>query len=172
MKLTAPSPSLHAARLPRPLKQPTYRCIVNFSARLCLGLVLVVAGVSKLLDLQDFEQRIGDFGLVYDALVTPAAWAIVLAELLIGFSLVMHLRGSLTSAIVLLLLFISVLAYGLALGLDVECGCFGPAVHVSLGTQLLTDFGLLLICFIIYWTEQRRSDARQRRCWLDSSNTE
>jgi hypothetical protein len=122
--------------------------------------VLVVAAVSKSFDLNHFAQRVGDFGLVYDALATPTAWAIVLAELLIGISLVFQLWGSLTSAIALLLLFISVLTYGMALGLDVECGCFGPAVHVSLGAQLLTDFGLLLICAIIYWTEHQRSNAR------------
>lgn len=142
------------------MKQPSYRWIVNFCARLCLGLVLVAAAVSKVLDLNQFAQRVGEFGLVYDALVSPTAWTIVLAELLIGISLVFHLRGSLTSSVTLLLLFISVLTYGMVLGLDVECGCFGPAVHVSLGTQLLTDFGLLLICAIIYWTEHQRGDAR------------
>jgi uncharacterized membrane protein YphA (DoxX/SURF4 family) len=154
------------------LKQPTYHRIVNFLARLCLGLVLVVAAVSKLLDVKDFAQRVGDFGLVYDALVTPTAWAIVLAELLIGISLLMHLWGSLASAVALLLLFMSVLIYGLALGLDVECGCFGPAVHVSLGTQLVTDFGLLLICVIIYGTEPRQSNARLAGDVSTVSNTE
>jgi len=132
---------------------------VNLSARLCLGLVFVVAAVSKLVDLNSFAQRVGDFGLVYDALVTPTAWAVVLAEVLIGASLLMHLRGSLIAAIALLLLFVSVLIYGLVLGLDIECGCFGPGVHVSLRTQLFTDFGLLLICSIIYVTRRRSSNA-------------
>ena len=122
--------------------------------------MLVVAAVSKLLDIDGFAERVGVFGLVYDALVTPTAWVIVLAELLIGISLVLHVRGSLTSAIALLLIFVGVLTYGLALGLDVECGCFGPAVHVSLGTQLFTDFSLLLVCAIIYLTERRKSNAR------------
>ncbi len=154
-----PSPLLRVARHVLPLRQPPYRGIVNFSARLCLGLVLVVAAVAKLLDLNGFARRVGDFGLVYDAAVTPTAWAIVLAELLIGISLMLRLRGSVTCVTALLLLFISVLTYGLALGLDVECGCFGPAVQLSLGMQLFADFGLLLMCAIIYITEQRRSNA-------------
>ena len=144
----------------QPVKQPTYCWILNFCTRLCLGLVLVVAAVSKLMDLDHFAQRVGDFGLVYDALVTPTAWTIVSAELLIGIALVLHLRGGLICAVALLLLFIGVLTYGMALGLDVECGCFGPAIHVSLGTQLLTDLGLLLLCAIIYGTERQRSNAR------------
>jgi uncharacterized membrane protein YphA (DoxX/SURF4 family) len=142
------------------VKQSNYRRFVNFCARLCLGLVFIVAAVSKSLDLNHFAQQVGDFGLVYDSLVMPTAWAIVLAELLVGISLVFQRWGSLASAIALLLLFIGVLTYGIALGLDVECGCFGVAVHVSLGSQLLTDFGLLSICAIIYWTADQRGAPR------------
>ena len=151
------SPSLRVPRPSLPLKWPSHRRIVNFFARLCLGLVLIVAAVSKSFDLNQFAQRVSDFGLVHDALVTLSASAIVLAELLSGIALILHLRGGLTCSVVLLLLFISVLIYGIALGLDVECGCFGPEVHVSLGTQLLMDFGLLAVCAIIYWSDEQRN---------------
>ena len=140
-----------------PLKRPTHRRILHFCARLCLGLVLIVAAVSKSFDLNQFAQRVGDFGLVHDALVTPSASAIVIAELLTGIVLILHVRGSLICSVALLLLFISALTYGIALGLDIECGCFGPGVHVNLGTQLLMDFGLLLVCAIIYWSDEQRS---------------
>ncbi len=139
------------------LKQPTYRRVVNLCARLSLALVFITAAVVKLLDINLFAQRVGDFGLIFDGLVMPAAWTIVVLELLAGIALLLHWRGGLTCSVALLLIFISVLTYGIALGLDIECGCFGPAVHVSLGMQLLTDCGLLLICGIVYWSDHPRN---------------
>lgn len=136
------------------MKQVNNRRAASFFGRSVIALVFVVAAVAKSVDLNQFAQRIGDFGLVFDSLVTPTAWAIVLAELLIGIGLVLQLRHSLTAAVTLLLLFVGTLTYGIGLGLDIDCGCFGPAVHVSLGTQLLTDLGLLLLCAMIYWSER------------------
>lgn len=120
-----------------------------------MGTIFVVAALSKLLDPKQFAQRIGDFGLVFDTLVEPTAWAIVGAELVTGIALVFRRRGSLAAASGILLLFIGVLTYGTALGLDIDCGCFGPAVHINLRTQLLVDFGLLVLCAIIYFTDER-----------------
>ena len=131
------------------------RQFTNLGVRLVLGLVFVVAAVAKSADLNQFAQRVGDFGLVFDAFVRPTAWTIALAEFLIGISLVLRLRYSLTAAAAFLLVFVVVLTYGMALGLDIDCGCFGPAVHVSLETRILTDLGLLLICAIIYWSDNR-----------------
>ncbi len=120
-------------------------------------MVFVVASIAKSLDLSRFAQRVGDFGLVFDWLVTPTAWAIVLAELLIGISLLLRRRYSLTAAAGLLLLFVGTLMYGIAIGLNIDCGCFGPAIQVSLETQLLADLGLLLLCAVVYWSEKRIS---------------
>lgn len=132
----------------------------NFCARLALAVVFVFAAASKLLDTQRFAQRIGDFGLVFDLWVEPVAWAIVGAEVVIGIALVFRWRGSLVAASGILLLFIGVLTYGTVLGLDIDCGCFGPAVQVSLRTQLLVDCGLLSLCAIIYFTNEPRGDVR------------
>ena len=129
--------------------------IMNHLARLVLALLFFVSAVTKSADPNEFARQVGDFGLVFDALVTPTAWAIILAEWLIAVSLALSLRHSVIAAAGLLLLFIGVLTYGMALGLDIECGCFGPAIHVSLRTQLLTDLGLLLLCAIIYRGEKR-----------------
>ena len=137
------------------MKHANSRQFTNLCARSVLALLFVFAAVAKLADLNQFAQRVGDFGLVFDAMMTPTAWAIVLAELLVGISLVLQLRHSLTAAAALLLLLIGVLTYGMAIGLDLECGCFGSAVDVRLGTQLLTDLGLLLLCAIIYGSEKR-----------------
>lgn len=134
-------------------RSPAFRHAVNLSARLVLATVFCFAAAAKLWDVSEFARRVGDFGLVHDAMVVPAAWTVVLLELLIGVSLPLRVRGSLPATVAMLLGFIAVLAYGIVLGIDIDCGCFGPAVHVDLRTQLLTDFGLLLICVIIFVSE-------------------
>ena len=130
--------------------------LVNFCARLCLGLVFIVAGGLKLTEPSHFAQRLGDFGLVFDTLVKPAAWVVMGVEVITGVALIFRWRGSLRAAGLTLMVFICVLFYGTNLGLDIDCGCFGPAVRISLKTQLLVDCGLLSICGIIYFTEGRQ----------------
>lgn len=135
------------------------KSVVNFCARLVIALVLIFAGFAKLLDPGQFARKISDFGLVPDMLVVPTAWIVIFAELLIGVLLLLRVRGSLLAAATSLVIFIGVLIYGISLGLDIDCGCFGPAVQVSLTQQLLTDCGLLVVCGIIYFTEQRTCDS-------------
>lgn len=107
-----------------------------------------------------FAQRLGDFGLVFDALVKPTAWGVIAFEFFAGTALIFRWRSGLGIASAILLLFIGVLIYGTALGLDIDCGCFGPAVHLSLRTQLMVDCGLLSICGIIYCTERHKKNNR------------
>ena len=96
--------------------------LLRHTLRILLALVFLVAGSFKLFDMARFTESIGDFGLVPDWLVLPTAWIVVLCELLIGAGLVVNLRGSLAGAVVLLGVFISVLIYGIVLGLDIHCG--------------------------------------------------
>ncbi len=52
----------------------------------------------------------------------------------------------------MLMSFMAVLAYGIAIGLDIQCGCFGIGHRTSLGQQLLTDFALLSWSLLIFWS--------------------
>ena len=124
-------------------------------ARIGLALVFVAAGAVKLADISRFADGIGDFGVVYDPLVMLTAWTIALAEVLTGLALATNLRGGLSGAVALLVVFVGVLSYGIWLGLDIDCGCFGPDYRVSLKTQLLIDLGLLLWCGIVHWSQKQ-----------------
>ncbi len=124
--------------------------------RSLLGLVFLVAGTFKLMDLAAFASNLGDFGIVLDSLVPVAAWFICLAEILIGIGLLASVRWSLFAAVTLLILFVVVLSYGVALGLDIDCGCLGPVWSVDLKTQLLIDIGLLGWCGLVFVTGRRR----------------
>jgi hypothetical protein len=100
------------------------------------GLFLFAAG-NKLLAPQAFASVIDDFGLLPEILVHPAALALILAEIVLALGLLFNIRGALSGLTVLMLCFIAVLAYGIWLGLDVNCGCFGSSAEHSLHPQSL-----------------------------------
>ncbi len=125
------------------------------AARLPLALLFVYTGARKLLDPAGFASDLGAFGLVPDALVTPTAWAIAGTEVILGLALAVGIRGALPACAVLLVIFIGVLTYGIALGLDIDCGCLGPGVSLGLATQRLVDLALLGWCVLVHFLGKR-----------------
>ena len=115
--------------------------------------VMIFGAVPKLSDPVAFSEIVGAYGLLPDFLVFPAAWALPLVELTAAFLLIKGRSSGLWIATILMLLFIAVLSYGIWLGLDIDCGCFGPGdieseAFSNLRTALVRD---LLLCIpIIY----------------------
>ena len=87
--------------------------------------LLLWAGASKLLDMKAFVVAIGDFGLVWEPLLPTVAWCVVGVELVLGCGLWSGRRWANWGAGGLVAVFLCVLGYGILLGLDIECGCFG-----------------------------------------------
>lgn len=142
--------------------------------RISLALVFIWSGASKLLAPQSFMIIIDAYGIVPEFLLLPAALMLSSAELVAGIGLLFDIQWTLGVITALLILFMGVLGYGIMLGLDVDCGCFGPedlegqAFH-SLRPALYRDLVMLAgICFLYYW---RYSQSLQpRRLPLISKN--
>jgi hypothetical protein len=84
-----------------------------------------------------------------------------LLEVIAGFGLLFDIRGSLAVITGLLVLFMVVLGYGIWMGLDVDCGCFGPedpeaeAFH-GLRLSLFRDMVMLAgVIFMYGWRRYR-----------------
>ncbi|RJQ82507.1 MAG: DoxX family membrane protein [Desulfobacteraceae bacterium] len=129
--------------------------------RLGLGTLFVWSGASKIADPQAFALIIEAYGLVPDMLVFPAALGLSILELLGGVGLWFDIQGSSELIAMLLILFMLILSYGLWLGLDVDCGCFGPddpegnAYH-GLFPALYRDAFMLAGIGLLYFCRQRR----------------
>ncbi len=128
---------------------------VYFIIRCVLAGVFLYAGAGKLLDVNGFATVIGGYGLLPDQLNLVAAIVLPLAEIVIAAGLVWDVRGALASYTVLLLVFMAVLAHGINMGLDVDCGCFAPGdpegeAYHSLREALIRDAFLLLGCIYLY----------------------
>jgi uncharacterized membrane protein YphA (DoxX/SURF4 family) len=99
---------------------------VSRGARIILAAVFLLAAVPKLFNPADFAQVISMYGIVPGGLTLETALVLIAAELVIAFGLLLDRFWAVAAAAVMLLLFIAVLAYGIHLGLDIDCGCFGP----------------------------------------------
>lgn len=127
--------------------------------RLCrwgVGLFFLVAAVPKLFDIDGFAAVIGAYGFLPKFLLVPMAVVLPLTEIVLAVGLLRNrLHGKIGIAL-LLLFFIAVLSYAITLGLDIDCGCFGPddpesrAFH-GLKSALVRDIAMLLPVAYSFW---------------------
>jgi hypothetical protein len=129
--------------------------------RWTLGGIFIYAGGSKLLEPEIFAVLIEAYGIVPEGLLMSVALGLPLLEVIAGIGLLFDIRGSLALITGLLVLFMVVLGYGIWMGLDVDCGCFGPddpeaeAFH-GLRLSLFRDLLMMAGVFFIYgWRRYR-----------------
>lgn len=142
---------------------PPFRRLLAMALRLGLGGFFLAAGLFKLshpTGVTGFARIIGDYGLIPSALLLPAAWALIASEIIGGLLTLLRLRGGLALTSGMLLMFVGVLAYGLHLGLDVDCGCFGPGdpesvYHAGMWFALWRDVFMLAATGLVLWLERR-----------------
>ena len=137
------------------------RLLPMLSTALRLGLagLFLFAAVRKLTDIDAFFTTIYAFGMIPEALVIPAGVFILAVEIIGSLLLVFRKKGGVESLFLLTLLFTGVLAYGIHLGLDIDCGCFGPedpeaTLFSGLRTSLYRDFALLAALAFVRMTSQ------------------
>ncbi len=133
--------------------------LMECAVRWVLAGIFVYSGSVKLVDPSRFAEVIAGFGLLPDVLIYPVALLLPIIELVAGIGLVFGLRGSLLTVGVMLVMFIAVLFYGIHLGLDIDCGCFGPEdpeqVYKGLKIALVRDAVMMVAVLFIYWSRDR-----------------
>lgn len=132
--------------------------------RLCrwgIGLFFLIAAVPKLFDVAGFAAVIDAYGILPDPLLLPMAVVLPVMEIILAVGLLRNRLYSKAGVAVLLLVFIAVLSYAVWLGLDIDCGCFGPedperqAFH-GLKTALVRDIAMLLPLAYSFWYHRYR----------------
>jgi uncharacterized membrane protein len=125
-------------------------------SRWLLAAVFLFAAVPKILAPTTFAETIGAYGLLPEVALWPAAIVLSYGECLAALGLLFGRRWALVVTALFLLLFIGVLSYGIYLGLDIDCGCFGPddpehAAFSGLRTALVRDVLLLFPLCYSFW---------------------
>jgi uncharacterized membrane protein len=158
--LTAARQRLHLPAKPGPISE--------LLVRLILSATFLTSGVIKLAAPQSFAVIIDAYGLLPTSSVMPAALLLSILEILAGVGLITDRRGSLALMTALMLIFMAVLAYGIHMGLDVDCGCFGPedpeakAFH-GLRSALYRDMGLMGAIIFLCLRRRRKGEEAERR---------
>ncbi len=133
--------------------------VMERAVRWVLAGIFIYSGSVKLVDPSRFAEIIAGFGLLPDALIYPLAVLLPVVELVAGIGLVFALRGSLPAIAVMLVMFIAVLLYGIHLGLDIDCGCFGPEdpeqAYKGLKAALARDVVMMVAVLFVYWSRDR-----------------
>ncbi|MFC1822784.1 MauE/DoxX family redox-associated membrane protein [Thermodesulfobacteriota bacterium] len=127
-----------------------------------LVLVFMYAGMSKLFDPQSLAVVIESYDLVPESGIMPITFILPALEVLAAVGLLFDVRGSLTAISGLLFLFMIILTYGIWMGLDVDCGCFGPddpeaEAFSGLRTALYRDMVMLAGIFYLYFLRFKKS---------------
>jgi uncharacterized membrane protein YphA (DoxX/SURF4 family) len=129
--------------------------------RALYAILFLYAGVNKLFDPGSFAIVIDAFGLVPDILIMPIAVALPLLEILAAIGLIVDVRSSLAVVGGLLLFFLAVVGYGIWIGLDIDCGCFGLGdpegeAYKSLRPAFYRNIALLAgTVYLYYWRFKR-----------------
>ena len=144
--------------------------------RLSLAVVFIWSGIGKLSEPSTLAVIIDAYGLIPENWNMPAALLLAGLETLVGLALLVDLYGSLATVTGLLILFMTILGYGIWLGLDIDCGCFAPqdpeakAYH-GLRPALNRDFILLIgIGYLYGWRHRRSVRPRSAVEWINNIN--
>lgn len=119
--------------------------LAGVAASVAVALLLAVAGIDKLRHRDLLPGVIANYRLLPDALVTPAALALPVAELAVAAGLLLGLAPfAPLAAIALLLIFAAAMAINIGRGRrHIDCGCGHVALRQSLGWgQVLRNLAL------------------------------
>ena len=136
---------------------------VGVLARLIVGVVNIVAALSKFPDPAGNVRQVRAFQILPESIVPTVGHALPTVELIIGAAL---LLGLLTRAFAILaalffIAFIIGISAAWARGLEINCGCFGshgvPAnPQRQYAIDIARDIGLLICCaWLIVWPRTR-----------------
>src|SRR5256885_17143975 len=108
---------------------PSLRGRLGLCLRLAGAAVWLVAGATKLADLEAFHAQVAAYRLLPGALLGLISYGLPLLELGLGLYLALGLftRGAAVAASLLALLLVAAQAQAWARGLALDCGCFGAA---------------------------------------------
>lgn len=99
------------------------------AARWILGVVFIYACIHKILDPAAFARAVYLYQILPDGLVNLVALVLPWVELFLGVLLVIGIwmPGAAVLSTLLFMVFMGVLSYNLARGLDIGCGCFSTS---------------------------------------------
>ncbi len=134
---------------------------LTIRVQLALGAIFIVAAVPKIADPPSFAHMIYNYRMLPGGLINFSSLAMPWVELVCGLALILGIwrRAALSIIGLMLLVFIAAIAFNLARGNAIDCGCFNVSlanrtVEQRLGDMrldILRDLGMLLMVAQVWW---------------------
>jgi hypothetical protein len=144
---------------------PRWRFWIPRFLAIAVGLILLVAGLVKALDMELFIRQIRDYGIITErfALVV-SAWGLVVLECGMGVGLLVLYRPSvlLPSTALLFLIFAGVTIWAWLTEATQECGCYGDWLQQTPGHAAIENL-VLLAASVFAWMGCRHTPIPQTR---------
>ncbi len=122
-------------------------------ARIIIGLVFIVAGAAKAMDLNFFYYVLKTFPLGFsDPMLLWLARVFIALEIILGTALLFNIwpRLVLPVTFAVVLVFLTVTTWNLVGGLSEDCGCFGKLVRLNPAVEIIVELILLFITFVAW----------------------
>jgi len=121
-----------------------YLCYYSIAA------VLLFSGISKIVTPEPMFEILKALGFENDTFMLIIASLLPVIEIGIASLMILKLKLKvvLISVVILFAIFLTLSIYGLIIGLDKDCGCFGSVVQSSFGAGMILRNGLFLIMAI------------------------
>lgn len=121
-------------------------------ARILLGLIFVVASMSKIFFPHDFATVIYNYQVLPGILVATTALIIPWLELVCGACLVFNIlpKGATMILSGLMVVFVGLLSFNIYRGLNIACGCFTTNLEsdANMFEALVRDSSILPLCIL------------------------
>ncbi|RJR43191.1 MAG: DoxX family membrane protein [Desulfobacteraceae bacterium] len=143
--------------------------LLSLGARLVLGAIFIYASIDKILHPEAFAKAVFNYQILPHVFINATAIVLPWMELILGiFLIVGFLReGSVGLVTLLLLVFLGAMAFNLARGLNIDCGCFSNSgsetAGIHMGWYFLRDALFLLPAFYLFFTTFLRGNPRRWR---------
>ena len=138
--------------------------IGKLALKVLLGLVFIVSAVLKVVDMDRFEIYVYSYHFFSLNFSFLAARATIILELVLGIGLISNSLHKLYwwGSMAMLLSYILLLIYALAIGRSDSCHCFGDYLQLNPKQSLLKNVFLMLLFLLIYRMKERETPFR----WL------
>ncbi len=124
--------------------------VIGNVARIIMGLVFIVAGAAKAMDLNFFYYVLKTFPLGFsDPALLWLARVFIALEIILGTALLFNIwpRPALPAAFTVIMVFLAATSWNLFGGLSEDCGCFGKLVRLNPAVEV---FDCALDTFFIF----------------------
>lgn len=127
--------------------------VVGNIARIIMGLVFILAGVAKAMDLNFFYYVLKTFPLgLSDPTLLWLARGFIALEFILGTALLFNIwpRLVLPATFTVMLVFLAATSWNFLGGLSGDCGCFGKLVRLNPAVEVFVELVLLFITFVAW----------------------